>query len=175
MCDENQLKKEFLSSAPQLTEGRIVELAAHLARHKAKSSELKAKFTIGSDQICYFNGKILSKPGTLEKAFETLRQLSGQTHLLVTAVAIWNGAEFFEWNSIARLQMRDLLDGEIESYLALDSPLDCSGSYKLEAGGIALMQKIDCEDWTAIEGLPLVKLNQVLLSLGLKPFSGADN
>lgn len=174
-CDENQLKKEFLTRRNQLDENGVVELAAFLSRHKAQSALTNAKFVIGSDQICFFDGKTLSKPGSLENARITLKQLQGNTHLLVTAVAIWNGTAFVEWTNIARFKMKALSDSEIEKYLAADSPLDCAGSYKLEAGGIALMQKIECEDWTAIEGLPLIKLNQVLLGLGLLPFSDSSN
>jgi septum formation protein len=51
---------------------------------------------------------------------------------------------------------------ELEAYVLRDRPLDCAGAYKLEAGGIALFQSIECADWTAIEGLPLLWLSRRL-------------
>jgi len=57
---------------------------------------------------------------------------------------------------IARLHVRTLLPDQIAAYVRLDDPLDCAGSYKTESLGIALFESLECDDPTAIEGLPLI-------------------
>lgn len=165
-CDETRLKQEFLTQHPQLDEHSCIRLAQMLSRHKAQSAGNAADIWIGSDQICFFKGKTLSKPGTPERAAATLRDLQGQTHSLVTSVTVWDGSRSIEWTTLAHLTMLPLSEEQIQRYIEIDQPLDCAGSYKLEAAGISLMRKIECEDWTAIEGLPLLRLNQVLKDFG---------
>ena len=63
--------------------------------------------------------------------------------------------------------MRAMSADEIRSYVAVDQPLDCAGSYKLEAAGIGLFERIESADWTAIEGLPLLQLAGLLRRLGV--------
>jgi septum formation protein len=62
--------------------------------------------------------------------------------------------------------MRPLQEASLQRYIKLDQPLDCAGSYKIEAGGIALFSRIEGEDFTAITGLPLIKLTSWLLDAG---------
>ena len=62
--------------------------------------------------------------------------------------------------------MRRLSHEAIERYVAADQPLDCAGSYKLESRGIALFEKIESDDHTAVTGLPLIALVTILRELG---------
>jgi septum formation protein len=62
--------------------------------------------------------------------------------------------------------MRALDAASIARYVAADRPLDCAGSYKLEARGIALFERLECADHTAIVGLPLVALTLELVRRG---------
>ncbi len=112
-------------------------------------------------------GKIFGKPHNLERAREQLRSLSGKTHELLTAVHLqWTDPEGVHYENshlnTCHLRMRTLKDWEIEEMLQADRPFDCAGSYKIESRGISLFEEIDCEDWTAIEGLPLLWLHQSL-------------
>ena len=52
------------------------------------------------------------------------------------------------------------------NYLKLDEPFDCAGSYKIEKHGIRLFEKIETQDFTAIQGLPLLQLTKTLEQLG---------
>ena len=61
--------------------------------------------------------------------------------------------------------MRTLTDAEITDYVARDQPIDCAGAYKIEAGGIALFERIGCSDFTAITGLPLMAVHGYLRSI----------
>ena len=68
---------------------------------------------------------------------------------------------------------RDLPDEELKAYLNIEEPYDCAGSAKNEALGIAILEKIESSDPTALTGLPLIALTTMLRQCGLSFFSGA--
>lgn len=145
-----------------------LELAVTLAKGKALSIDPGSGAVIGSDQLVSFEGKILGKPGTFEKAVAQLQLMSGKTHELITAVAISMGGRLIEFHDVTRVQLRMLSQREIEDYVSLDQPLDCAGAYKMELNGSRLVAKLECQDFTAIQGLPLLQLNHRLRELGWK-------
>jgi septum formation protein len=65
-----------------------------------------------------------------------------------------------------RVRFRSLTDDEIETYLLTERPYDCAGSARSEALGITLLQSIDCDDPTALVGLPLIALCDALRAAG---------
>lgn len=159
-CDEEALKDPALSPAA---------LAAHLAREKARSvaASWPEAFVLGSDQLVEVDGEILGKPGTAEAALGQLMRLSGRAHRLVTAFALVRSDGWLsEHLDVHTLHMRALSRTELERYVASDRPLDCAGSYKIEAAGIALFERIEGADFTAITGLPLMALTSLLRELG---------
>jgi len=143
-------------------------LAAELARLKAESVSplFPDALIIGSDQLVEIEGRILGKPGTRAGAIEQLETLAGRTHRLITALALWADGVTSLHIDTTRLRMRTLSGEEIARYIDADDPLDCAGSYKIEARGIALFDRIDSVDHSAIQGLPLVELTTRLRALG---------
>lgn len=147
-------------------------LAETLALDKAESvarMETEA-IVIGSDQVAEVDGRVLDKPGTVEAAVAQLRSLIGRQHRLITSVAVACSARNIvtQHTDVTILWMRALDDDAIRRYVDADRPLDCAGSYKLEARGIALFERIDSADHTAIVGLPLIALTTILRSLGVE-------
>jgi septum formation protein len=65
------------------------------------------------------------------------------------------------------VHIRKLSDAQIETYLNKEEPYDCAGSAKSESLGIALMERMDSPDPTALVGLPLMVLTEMLLNEGL--------
>lgn len=141
-------------------------LAEHLARLKAQSLKGPGRVVIGGDQLVQFQGKILGKPHTREKAIEQLFRMQGQTHELVTAICVFDGDEAHPFTDITRVQMKELSRDQIARYVDLDQPLDCAGSYKIEKHGMMLFEKIESQDFSAIQGLPLLALSHILQKLG---------
>jgi septum formation protein len=160
LCDEELLKKG------DATDPR--ELAETLAHAKAVSLvEAEPKVTIiGCDQVASFHGRIFGKPGSTAVAIEQLSLMVGQTHELTTALVVKHGEQTFRHTDITRLKMRQLGHRAIERYVQADQPLDCAGAYKLESRGIALFEKIESADSTAVTGLPLMALVTILRELG---------
>lgn len=140
-------------------------LTTRLALEKADSvfKIYPQSTVIGGDQVSVINGQILGKPYTFEGACSQLTLLSGKTHKLLTSVCIMSpNQDAIQWTNITSLAMRPLTRAEIEDYVKSDDPLNCAGSYKIEALGISLFESIQTEDFTAITGLPLMQLGHHL-------------
>lgn len=147
-------------------------LALRLALAKARDVAQRHPdaVVIGSDQVADLHGESLGKPGTHERAVEQLRRMRGHTVVFQTALAVVCLATGFEQSDIAavRVVFRDLDDGEIERYLRAEQPYDCAGSAKSEGLGIALLERIDNDDPTALVGLPLIRTCRMVRSAGVK-------
>ncbi len=158
-CDER--------SVPRL--GSLEQHAQALAT--AKASSLAEKFPdayiLGSDQIAEVDGRVLHKPGSTERACEQLKDLAGRSHRLLTAISL-RAPDGRTRNAldVHTMRMRALSNDDIARYVAIDSPLDCCGSYKIECLGISLFDAIDGEDFTAIMGMPLIAVCGVLRAEG---------
>lgn len=170
-----RLKLSFECHAPQVDEDIAKscalsprDISRQLSQEKALA--LKAQYPqaviIGSDQVLDFEGETLGKPLEFNEALKQLKKLSGKTHFLHTSMAI-SSPEGIQIETVsAKMKMRELNEDALMSYIKKDDPLWCCGSYKLESLGICLFEKIDCEDHTAIIGLPMMKLTTHLLSRG---------
>jgi 7-methyl-GTP pyrophosphatase len=164
----------FRCLAPQVDEEAIKrhgldpqELAAQLALAKATSlcDIVPHAIVIGCDQLVEFEGQIFGKPGSVANAEEQLAAMAGKSHQLVTALAVRHARRTYTHNDVTTLHMRPLTRVEIARYVAADQPLDCAGSYKLEARGIVLFERIESRDHTATTGLPLIALTSILRGL----------
>ena len=146
------------------------EAAELLARGKAESiaATEPGATIIGCDQLVSFEGRIIGKPGTMERAIEQLEAMAGRTHELITAIVVIQGVESVCHIDFTRLWMRPLTRPELKRYAAHDQPVDCAGSYKIEERGIVLFEKIETEDHTAITGLPLIALVGFLPQFGFR-------
>ncbi len=164
-CDEEAVKQSLRGAHLHLPPER---LAAELARAKAESlRDVEPEAVIlGSDQVAAIGDEILDKPGSAEQAARQLALLAGRTHVLVTAVALLHGGRLHAHVDVTRLAMRPLSSAQIERYVAADAPLDCAGSYRLEARGITLFERIESADHTAIVGLPLIAVTSMLARVG---------
>jgi septum formation protein len=142
--------------------------AEALALRKAASiAALEPEATIiGCDQLVALDGRIIGKPGTVVRAIEQLTAMAGRVHELITAVVVLRGECQLGHTDISVLKMRPLDRDGIQRYVERDQPLDCAGSYKVEETGITLFESIATEDYTAITGLPLIRLTTILRSLG---------
>lgn len=166
----------FETDSPQVDETpQPGEAPADLARRLAlaKAREVAQRHpdavVIGSDQVADLNGQPLGKPGTHERAVAQLRQMSGQTVIFQTALAVVCRATGFEQLDLApvRVVFRTLGDAEIEHYLRTEQPYDCAGSAKSEGLGIALLDRIDNDDPTALVGLPLIRTCRLIRAAGV--------
>ena len=68
---------------------------------------------------------------------------------------------------IYRVDFRKLSESEIENYLLKEKPFNCAGSFKSEKLGISLIKKMEGSDPTALIGLPLIRLCEMLKNQGI--------
>jgi len=166
----------FDSMAPGTEEQRLPGepadgLASRLARLKAEAVAVRRPgcIVIGSDQIALRGKEILGKPGTAGRCTEQLLQSSGQEVVFLTAVHVVDGPNGRAESHLDRtvVRFRTLEAEEIARYIAADAPLDCAGGFKAESLGIALFERIDSADPTALTGLPLIWLCGALRRAGI--------
>ena len=147
--------------------------AARLARDKARvvAQKYPTSLVIGSDQVAELDGSLLSKPGTLERAQSQLTQCSGRVVAFHTAVCVAHSTNgqivFREAMDTTRVAFRSLDATEIARYLAIEQPLDCAGSFKVERLGVSLFKGVESIDPTALIGLPLIALCRLLRESGM--------
>ena len=145
-------------------------LVLALAREKARS--LAARFPealiLGSDQAVDLDGEVLGKPGTPEAAVRQLLRLAGREHRLLTAVALHDArsGETRDHTDVHVVRLRSITEAEARDYVLRDRPLECAGAYRVESLGIALVESLRGEDYTAVIGLPLMAVVSLLAAAG---------
>jgi len=170
----------FLAVSPAVDESALpgeptATTAFRLAEAKARSvADLHPDaLIIGSDQVADCGGRPVGKPGTHERAVAQLAELSGQTVIFHTGLALLDAATGQCQTALVdvRSTFRVLAPAEIEAYLRRERPYDCAGSVRSEALGIALFERIESDDPTALIGLPLIRLTSMLRAAGVAVLS----
>lgn len=166
----------FTTFAPEVDETPLADespsaLVVRLAEMKARAA-LEAypqALVIGSDQVSVNNDQILGKPGSHERAIEQLENASGKQIDFLTGLCLFNTQTGNIQTDIVRfgVTFRHLTRQQIENYLHKDQPYNCSGSFKSEGLGIALLDRMMGSDPTAVIGLPLIRLVRMLEVEGL--------
>ena len=183
----SRLQLPFETIAPQVDETplpgeapRALSLRLAVAKAQAVTANLRKTgrhegLIIGSDQVAHCEGRILDKPGSHARATEQLRFMRGKQIWFDTALALVNAATAHMQSEVVgiRVVLRDLTDAEIDGYLRKEQPYDCAGSAKSEGLGIALMDKLEGDDPTALIGLPLIALARMLRAEGVALFGTA--
>jgi len=171
----SRLRLPFTVERPEVDETPLpqekpADLALRLALAKAQAVAARhpTAVVIGSDQVADLHGEPLGKPGDHARAVIQLQRMRGQTVVFQTAVAVVCQATGFSQVALApvRVVFRLLSDAAIEHYLRAEMPYDCAGSAKSEGLGIALLERIDNDDPTALVGLPLIRTCELLRAAG---------
>lgn len=166
--DEAALKQALVSRCPR---PQAAEVAQALARAKAEavSGRHPEALVIGADQVLALGDELFDKPGDAAAARSQLARLRGNTHRLVSAVALAQGGHVL-WHHAdeATLAMRAFSDAFLDSYIADAGPgiHRIVGAYEIEGPGIQLFDRV-CGDHFTIIGLPLVALLAELRSRGV--------
>lgn len=145
--------------------------AERLAIEKARAvaGNFADALIIGSDQVAAMGDIRFGKPGTVERAVAQLKQMSGQTVIFHTALALLNTTTGEAQIDVVptEVRFRTLSDDEIVRYVEKERPLDCAGSAKSEGLGITLLDALSGDDPNALVGLPLIALARMLRHEGV--------
>ena len=153
--DETAFEKE----TPQ----ELVERLS-IAKAKAIADKTTDSLVIGSDQVSVIDGEIIGKPHTHENAVKQLQNASGKTVTFYTGLCLYNASTHQYQSDVVPFNVvfRKLSDEQIESYLKKEEPYNCAGSFKSEALGIVLFEKLEGDDPNTLMGLPLIRLVKML-------------
>ena len=145
-------------------------LAIRLAQAKACAVATQLAddaWALGSDQVAEVEGRALGKPGGRAAAIAQLDSMSGRIVRFHTALCLAHAdGRTFADIDLTEVHFRALTDAEIERYVDAEQPFDCAGSFKSEGLGIALFERIDNRDPTALVGLPLIATCMLLRKAG---------
>jgi len=182
----SRLQIPFTSIAPEIDETPREEesplaTSLRLAREKAEAIaqtyyDKVAALIIGSDQVATLDGMQIGKPGNHENALKQLQLMRGREVIFHTALCLLDTRpiapiplQIREIRTV--VHFRDLSDAELDAYLRIEQPYDCAGSAKNEALGIAILSSIESTDPTALTGLPLIALTDMLRNAGVEFFN----
>jgi len=159
--DEDTIKDSLLKekATPEIISKNLAELKANKISQKRNDN-----LVLGADSVIDLNGKIISKPTNRKEALETLHNLNGQTHHLISSVCIsLNGSMIWNHTDRASLTMKRMRDDELIKYLnkISDEALYAYNVYQIEGEGRFLFSKIDGDENT-IMGLPIKKIKEYL-------------
>lgn len=176
----SRLKLPFEVAVPAIDETPLAgetpsATALRLAREKAAAvaAKMPGAIVIGSDQVATLDDEQIGKPGNHANALAQLQKMRGREVVFHTALCVWDGRDgTHQLEDIQTVvKFRDLPDAELDAYLRIEQPYDCAGSAKNEALGIAILERIDSSDPTALTGLPLIALTGMLRKLGITFFT----
>jgi septum formation protein len=171
-----QLGLDFECRSPDTDESALPEespqqLAARLAYQKALAvaEQHPNALIIGSDQVACLDDKILSKPGSIDKAIEQLTLCSGRAVNFYTGLCLYNSRRNSNQQKLEcfTAHFRQLSPEQICRYIKAEQPLDCAGSFKVEGLGISLFERLEGNDPNSLIGLPLIQLVTMLNKEGL--------
>ena len=166
-----RLNIDFITDSPDIDETPLQNespenyvLRLSLEKAKVVASRHSNSLAIGSDQCSVLEGQIRGKPHTHENAVKQLSEGSGKRVSFLTGLCLYDSnAETYQLEMVPfHVDFRDLKESEIESYLLADQPYSCAGSFKSEGLGITLFKSLEGNDPTALIGLPLISLSQML-------------
>ena len=159
-----------IDESPRLNE-TAKEISVRLAREKAVhvTPQYGNSLIIGSDTTAECEGRIIEKPMIHSQAVSQLKFLSGNLVKFYTSLCLLNTETQALQQCVVDFEVKYkvLTEKRIESYLLKEQPYNCVGSVKSEGLGIILLEYIKGEDPTALIGLPLMKLSEMLQKEGV--------
>lgn len=120
---------------------------------------------LGADTIVVLNNQILNKPKDEDDAYNMLRKLSGNTHVVFTGIALVSSKDGRILSDVQKTEVtfRNLSDEEIYAYIKTGSPMDKAGAYGIQDdfGAVFVSHIVGC--YYNIVGLPLEMLYTSLI------------
>jgi septum formation protein len=129
--------------------------AEHIARHHQDATVL------GADTVVVAAGRILGKPADEPDAADMLRQLSGITHDVLTAVVVCSGERSNHDLVRTRVLFRPLTDQEIAWYISSGEPFGKAGAYAIQGRAARFIDWIE-GSWSNVVGLPIATVDRLL-------------
>lgn len=124
-------------------------------------------YILSADTTVVIDEQTLGKPADRTHAAQTLKLLSGRTHQVLTAVALYHQGQFSEALSVSTVRFKTLTDLEIETYCATGDPMGKAGAYGIQGPAAAFVSHLS-GSYTGVMGLPAHETAELLRAAGLR-------
>lgn len=163
--DSESIERVLPGEAPALYVRRVTGLKLDAALERLKRRQLPVGPVLCSDTTVARGRTIYGKPKDEADARRMLQELAGQTHRVLTHVAIASGGRRLEALSDSRVSFAPMSAAEIAAYVASGEPLGKAGAYAVQGRAAAFIPKIS-GSYSGIMGLPMHETAQLLRACG---------
>jgi septum formation protein len=162
--DAESLEEHIAGESPLDYVQRVTWLKLEAALKRLPMRGLPPAPVLCADTTVALGDTIYAKPADAEDAVRMLRALSGQSHVVLTAVAIGMAERVEQACSISDVTFAAMSEAEIRAYVASGEPMGKAGAYAVQGGAGAYISRIN-GSYTGIMGLPLYETAQLLKRL----------
>ena len=148
---------------------RIARVKAEVARLRLTQRKLPEFPVLAADTAVVMGKRIFGKPADYAHAKEMLEALSGQTHQVLTSIAVAGQTGVQVRTSVSLVRFRDITGSEIRAYLAYGEAQDKAGAYAIQGRAAVFISAIS-GSYSGVVGLPLFETAQLLKEYGIRLF-----
>jgi septum formation protein len=164
----------FATVEPGVDETRLpdeepFDYVERIARAKAAAAAQPGTIVVAADTTVISEGQVMGKPAHPEEAMAMLRRLSGNTHEVLTGVALGRWSDHFElWSEVSSslVHFLPMTEEEIADYVNRGEPMDKAGAYALNGEGAIYIDWVQGSP-SGVIGLPLHVLARLFRNAGL--------
>jgi septum formation protein len=161
--DETPLPGE----SPVVYVERVARAKAEHGSQIIDSRKLPRRLILSADTTLEFAGEIIGKPVDAADATAILRRLSGQTHRVLTGVAVNHQGRTEYVFSTSEVRFRQLDEEEIRHYVMSGEPMDKAGAYGIQ-GRAGIFVEYLAGSYTGVMGLPVCETGELLKRVGFR-------
>ncbi|MCB0420847.1 MAG: septum formation protein Maf [Bdellovibrionales bacterium] len=160
---------EYIEENVNITQS-IIECAERKAKaYVQEHNYLKSQkyLVVSADTVVVFQNQVFGKPTSVEDAILKLETLSGLTHDVVTAVAIYDLFKnvMVAFAEVTKVKFKPLRKSDIEDYVNTGEPMDKAGAYAIQGLGSQFVDSIE-GSWSNVVGFPMEKFKKVVAENG---------
>jgi septum formation protein len=152
--------------APGACARRLAVDKARAAAARIRQRGRDPRPIIAADTLVAVRGRVLGKPCSRADGLRMLRMLSGRTHEVWTALAVYHNGRMRTAMSRSRVRFVKLSEGEMRRYWDTGEPADKAGAYAVQGLGAAFVRRLE-GSYHGVVGLPLSELRRLLRSFGV--------
>ena len=154
---------DFDESSVEIADAKRRTMVLSREKCKAVAKEYGTNETviIASDTVVDLNGKILEKPKDTADAYNMIKSLSDNVHMVHTAVSVWCRGIIYTFVDTTKVYVDCIDDETVKKYVLTDEPYDKAGGYAIQGFMSGYISKIHGNYHTVV-GLPVAKLNKLL-------------
>ncbi len=164
--DAEALEVVLPREAPATYVQRVTQVKLDAALQRRARRGLPPAPVLCSDTTVALGREILGKPVDAADAARMLALLAGQTHRVLTAVALGTANRRVQALSISRVTFAPMTRAQINAYVASGEPMGKAGAYAVQGRAASYISKLS-GSYTGIMGLPLFETAQLLRDMDL--------